>query len=270
MLRAGQPALGAFEELHAPLLRRRALAALLRAIDYEDQATSFIRIGPVNAVLNTLVHMLPRRQEWGGRSAASPRWRSYLWDGHDGVKMNGYNSTALWDTAFAIQAMLAARDADVRATPAQERCLERAHDFIRDNQVVEDVPAARALLPPRLRRRLALFRPAPTAGPSPTAPPRGSSAPWPWSGASSGPSPSELLRQAVELILSFQNRDGGWSTYELRRGGAWLERLNPSQVFSRHHGGLPLRGVHRACVQALVKARGRFGAGASTGASSAP
>ena len=50
--------------------------------------------------------------------------------------MNGYNSTALWDTAFAVQAIL--------ATPAHESprasAPARAHGFIRDNQVLEDLP----------------------------------------------------------------------------------------------------------------------------------
>ena len=33
-----------------------------------------------------------------------------VWHGHDGVKMQGYNSSELWDTAFAVQAVLLAMD----------------------------------------------------------------------------------------------------------------------------------------------------------------
>ena len=43
--------------------------------------------------------------------------------------------------------------------------------------------------------------------------------------------PTGLLRDSVRLILSWQNDDGGWATYERQRGPAWLERLNPSQIF---------------------------------------
>ncbi|MEM7392685.1 MAG: CHASE2 domain-containing protein, partial [Verrucomicrobiota bacterium] len=56
----------------------------------------------------------------------------------DGVKMNGYNSTKLWDTTFAVQAAMAAgapQSAEGRAM------ISRAHDFIDQNQVREDVPA---------------------------------------------------------------------------------------------------------------------------------
>ena len=41
----------------------------------------------------------------------------------------------------------------------------------------------------------------------------------------------ERMCEAVDLILSFQNNDGGWATYENTRGPAWLEVLNPSGVF---------------------------------------
>src|SRR5262249_19237160 len=41
----------------------------------------------------------------------------------------------------------------------------------------------------------------------------------------------DRLRAAAAFILARQNRDGGFGTYERRRGGAWLERLNPSEMF---------------------------------------
>ena len=34
----------------------------------------------------------------------------------------------------------------------------------------------------------------------------------------------------IQVILSFQNEDGGWATYENTRAGAWYEILNPSEV----------------------------------------
>jgi hypothetical protein len=34
----------------------------------------------------------------------------------------------------------------------------------------------------------------------------------------------------AQVILSFQNEDGGWATYENTRAGAWYEILNPSEV----------------------------------------
>ncbi len=43
----------------------------------------------------------------------------------------------------------------------------------------------------------------------------------------------ERLMTAAEFILARQNADGGFATYERRRGSAWLERLNPSEMFGR-------------------------------------
>mmetsp|Transcript_20141 Transcript_20141/g.24969 ORF Transcript_20141/g.24969 Transcript_20141/m.24969 type:complete len:271 (+) Transcript_20141:29-841(+) len=39
------------------------------------------------------------------------------------------------------------------------------------------------------------------------------------------------LSEAVNVILTLQNHDGGWATYENNRGYGWYEWLNPSEVF---------------------------------------
>ena len=41
------------------------------------------------------------------------------------------------------------------------------------------------------------------------------------------------LRDCVDTLLSMQNKDGGFGSYELVRGGAWLEVLNPAEIFDR-------------------------------------
>ena len=43
--------------------------------------------------------------------------------------------------------------------------------------------------------------------------------------------PVERLRQAVLFILARQNPDGGFGTYERRRGSPLLDALNPSEMF---------------------------------------
>jgi lanosterol synthase len=39
------------------------------------------------------------------------------------------------------------------------------------------------------------------------------------------------LFDAVDTLLTMQNRDGGFASYELVRGPGWLESLNPAEVF---------------------------------------
>ena len=41
----------------------------------------------------------------------------------------------------------------------------------------------------------------------------------------------DRLFDAVDTLLTMQNRDGGIASYELVRGPSWLESLNPAEVF---------------------------------------
>ena len=36
---------------------------------------------------------------------------------------------------------------------------------------------------------------------------------------------------AVDVMLTLQNPDGGFATFELIRGPKWLEYLNPAEIF---------------------------------------
>jgi squalene/oxidosqualene cyclase-like protein len=251
VLRGVNFALGVYERLAPLSLRGRALTEVLRHIDYEDDVTHDIDIGPVNAVLNAMCQWFrnPGGDRFRRRFAALDQ---YLWDGHDGMKMQGYNSSQFWDTAFAVQAALAAPQWREHLP-----MLRRAHEFVRDNQILEDVP-----------RREEFFRD----------PSRGG---WPFSNRAHGwpitdctsegfkcavalephverPVPEELLEAAVRLLLFWQNDDGGWATYERRRAGPWVELLNPSAVFGAIMVDYSYVECTSACMQALVVARRRF------------
>lgn len=240
------------------LFRQKALDECLKLIRHEDAATNDLDIGPVNAVLNMFVHFF-RGEE--GRVDFERGWpkfdEAYLWDGHDGLKMQGYNNAELWDTAFAVQAILAAEKAGSLAPAQTNAVLNRANDFIRDNQILDDVPE-----PERHYRHA-------SKGGWPFSDRKHG---WPITDCTSegfkcavqlegrfevGP-PVELLRDSVRLILSWQNDDGGWASYEKQRGGTWLEALNPSQVFGDIMVDTSFVECTSACVQALVKARARF------------
>lgn len=60
----------------------------------------------------------------------------YLWVAEDGMKMQGYNGSQLWDTAFAVQA--------IASTGIPEEfagCLKLAHHFIERSQARRRPPA---------------------------------------------------------------------------------------------------------------------------------
>jgi squalene/oxidosqualene cyclase-like protein len=246
-LRAANTVMDGLETVMLRPLRRRALATVLEHITYEDDVTSGIDIGPVNKVLNAFVHFFHEPE--GPRFArALARTEDYLWDAPDGTKMQGYNGSQLWDTAFAIQALLASP----RKSEAED-VLAKAYGFLRDTQILEDVP-----------ERGRYYRHASRGG-------------WPFSTRAHGwpitdctseglkcalalagkylPGiPDGLLEDAVRLILSWQNDDGGWATYERQRAGAWMEALNPSEVFGDIMVDYSYVECTSACVQALAAA----------------
>lgn len=43
----------------------------------------------------------------------------------------------------------------------------------------------------------------------------------------------ERMCDAVDVMLTLQNPNGGFASYELVRGPKWLEWLNPAEVFGK-------------------------------------
>lgn len=234
----------AFEARSPRLLRKKALSYVLDQIRREDSNTDYICIGPISKLLHTLVWHF---ESPGGEELKqhARRLGDYLYQAADGLKMNGYDSSRLWDTAFAAQA--------ISRAPLTERSrslLEAALGYLDANQVLEDVP-----------ERERCFRHASKGG-------------WPFSSRAHGwpisdctaeglkaclaieaatgrALPRWRLDAAVELMLSLQNPDGGWATYELTRGPAWLETLNASDCFRDIMIDYSYVECTSACVQAL-------------------
>ena len=246
---AGRFLLG-FQARCPRVLRSRALHYVLDQIRREDANTDYICIGPISKLLHTLVWHFesPNGHELQQHAR---RLADYLYQAHDGLKMNGYDSSRLWDTAFAAQA--------VARTPIDERSrslLEAAFRYLEANQVLEDVP-----------EKERCFRHTSKGG-------------WPFSSrahgwpisdctaeglkacfaieAATGKSlPRWRIDAAVELMLSLQNPDGGWATYELTRGPAWLEALNASDCFRDIMIDYSYVECTSACMQALHAYRER-------------
>lgn len=253
-LQAANWALDAFERMSPGRIRERALARVLEHVRYEDRATNFIDIGPVNKVLNAFVHHFA---DPGGadfrRSFA--RCDDYLWSGHDGVKMQSYNSSKLWDTAFALQAALAAGALDSHGR--HRMMVERAYGYVREHQILEDLPDAARFFRHRSRGGWP-FSDRAHGWPITDCTAEGLKCALALEGHYSPAIPEDLLRDAVSLILSWQNDDGGWATYERQRAGSWLELFNPSQVFGDIMVDYSYVECTSACIQALAKARARF------------
>lgn len=233
-------------------LRKAALAEAMKHIHYEDENTRYVDIGPVNKVINMLCCWLEDPKGEAFRRHL-PRIKDYLWVAEDGMKMQGYNGSQLWDTAFAVQAMI--------STGLQGEfsdCLKRAHSYVDRSQVVEDCPGT---------IQESYRHPSKGAWPFSTR-----DHGWPISDCSAeglkaalrcalvgpdvaGPTiPKERLCDCVNIILSFQNGNGGWATYENTRSYAWLEYLNPAETF----GDIMIDYSYVECSSASVQALRAF------------
>ena len=224
----------------------------MEQIHAEDRNTNYICIGPVNKTLNMLCvyyHDGPDSEQFKSHIS---RLDDYLWVGRDGMKMQGYNGSQLWDTAFSAQAIihsgLVGEFKDV---------ISNVYDYLDVTQVKEEVPT-----PNRHYRHVSVGA-------------------WPFSSRDHGwpisdctaeglktvldlnnmpdifvptnPISDERIFNAVNVILSLQNSCGGWATYELQRTGGWLESINPSETFHGIMVDYPYVECSSACIQALAK-----------------
>ena len=71
-------------------------------------------IGPVNKAVNMLAVALASGRDSAALQRHIARIDDYLWVAEDGMKMQGYNGSQLWDTAFAAQVSCALRCHDER------------------------------------------------------------------------------------------------------------------------------------------------------------
>ena len=248
-------------------LRRRARAAGLRfALEYceaEDVATNFIDIGPVIKVVNMLVAAMAHGRDSPELARHVARLDDYLWVAEDGMKMQGYNGSQLWDTAFAAQAFVASRLAEAegasgsasasgaaaRRTARLREMGARAYAYLDATQIKEDVPQRERFF--RVRSRGGWpFSTNDHGWPIADCTAEGLKAALGLQGLAAalelgeGESPGwghlraglispRRYEEAVDVILALHNpaRDGGWATYEETRGGSWYEYLNPAEVF---------------------------------------
>lgn len=246
--------LNVFEKNPVRKWRKKALSFLEDYIHAEDEHTNYINIGPVNQVINSLAvwHFSGKKSEAFKRHVE--RWYDYLWVAEDGMKMNGYNGSQLWDAAFAAQALL-----EGNATNVIPEAMQKVLGFIDVSQVREEV-----------REHKKYFRHDSVGG-------------WPFSTAEHGWPITDCtaeglssvlaffekgmgldkitfarLAQSVDLILSFQNSNGGWASYELQRSGKWIEFMNPAEVFGDIMVDYPYTECSSACIRALCEFRQHY------------
>ncbi|KAB1212040.1 Cycloartenol synthase 2 [Morella rubra] len=248
-------------------LREKALSTAMEHIHYEDENTRYICIGPVNKVLNMLCCWVEDPNSKAFKFHL-PRIYDYLWIAEDGMKMQGYNGSQLWDTAFAVQAILS-----TNLFEEYSPTLQKAHMYIKKSQVLEDCPGnldfwyrhiSKGAWPfssadhgwpisdctaEGLKAALLLSRISPDIAGEPLAAKQLYDAVIYVAGE---PLAAKQLYDAVNVILSLQNADGGFATYELTRSYSWLELINPAETFGDIVIDYPYVECTSAAIQALI------------------
>ncbi|KAL3970257.1 acylglycerol lipase [Sarotherodon galilaeus] len=245
--------LNVYEAHHSTTLRGKAVKELYEHIEADDRFTKCISIGPISKTINMLVRWYVDGPSSAVFQEHVSRIPDYLWLGLDGMKMQGTNGSQLWDTCFAVQAYL---EAGAQDDPKLAECLRDAHQFLTMTQIPEN--------PPQYQK---YYRQMNKGG-------------FPFSTRDCGwivadctaeglkslmllqelcpsirqPVPSECLCDAVNVLLSMRNTDGGFATYETKRGGRLLELLNPSEVF----GDIMIDYTYVECTSAVMQALRHF------------
>jgi 2,3-oxidosqualene cyclase len=257
-LRAGYDLLAAYELHPVKRLRQGALDFCFERILYEQRASRYQGLSPVNALLNCLAILArdPGHPELAPSLAGLESWK---WvDAPEGIRYAGARSQT-WDTAFAIQALLAAPEMPASASDA----LPKAYRYLRGAQLVEDLPQRQAE-----KRDSALGGWCFSDG----------AHRWPVSDCTAEAlcavlamhdrpllvPPDERisakhLQQAIAFVLDRQNADGGFSTYERRRGSTILESVNPAEMYGACMTERSYLECTGSCLSALAHFRSAHG-----------
>lgn len=233
-------------------LREKAVDTAMQHVHYEDENTRYICIGPVNKVLNMLCCWVedPNSEAF---KLHLPRIFDYLWVAEDGMKMQGYNGSQLWDTAFAVQAII--------STGLSEEfgpTLKKAHEYIKKTQVLDNCDGDLSAWYRHISKGAWPFSTADHGWPISDCTAEGLKA-----SLSLARIPPEIvgepieakwLYEAVNVILSLMNSDGGFATYELTRSYAWLELINPAETF----GDIVIDYPYVECTSAAIQALASF------------
>uniref|UniRef100_A0A2K6KVP5 Terpene cyclase/mutase family member n=1 Tax=Rhinopithecus bieti TaxID=61621 RepID=A0A2K6KVP5_RHIBE len=242
LLRMVYALLNLYERHHSAHLRQRAVQKLYEHIVADDRFTKSISIGPISKTINMLVRWYVDGPASTAFQEHVSRIPDYLWMGLDGMKMQPCSSASLSCCLF---------QAGGHHRPEFSSCLQKAHEFLRLSQV-RPVPGALRRLKRGIRGGFSF-----------------STLDCGWIVADCTAEalkavlllqekcpyvtehiPRERLCDAVAVLLNMRNHDGGFATYETKRGGHLLELLNPSEVF----GDIMIDYTYVECTSAVMQA----------------
>ncbi|KAI9647675.1 hypothetical protein NHQ30_004060 [Ciborinia camelliae] len=243
--------------IYNPYLRTDALAKksedwVFKLIQMEDKNTDFSNLGPVNGPMNFLACYIREGPNAYSVQRHRERMADFMWVKDEGMLMNGTNGVQCWDTAFLIQAVM---DAGLAEDQRWRPMLTKALEFLEDQQIRENVEDQDICY--RQQRKGA----------------------WGFSNKDQGYAVSDCISEAlkavillqrtpgyptlledqrifdaIDTLLTYQNKSGGCASYEPTRGSERLEMLNAAEVFGR----IMIEYDYPECTTAVVTALSLF------------
>ncbi|KAG9449355.1 hypothetical protein H6P81_009320 [Aristolochia fimbriata] len=233
-------------------LREKALSTVMQHMHYEDENTRYLCIGPVNKVLNMLCCWVedPNSEAF---KLHLPRIYDYLWIAEDGMKMKGSDGSQLWDTALAVQAIIPSNFVEQYSST-----LKKAHKYIQVSQIPKNCSDNFSSWHRHICKGAWPFTTADNGWQVSDCTGEGLKAALLLSELPSGvvgePISADRLYDAVNVLLSLQNTDGGFATYELTRSYKWMEVLNASELF----GNIIIEYSYVECTSSALQALALF------------
>ncbi|PQE08309.1 lanosterol synthase protein [Rutstroemia sp. NJR-2017a BVV2] len=240
-----------------PYLRTHSLAKkaedwVYKLIQMEDKNTDFSCLAPVNAPLNTIARYIQDGPNSYSVQRHRERMADFMWVKDEGMLVNGTNGVQCWDTAFLIQSVM---DAGLAEDPRWRPMLTKALEFLDDQQIRDNVDDQAICY--RQQRKGA----------------------WAFSNKDQGYAVSDCISEAlkavillqrtpgyptlledqrifdaIDTLLTYQNKSGGCASYEPTRGSEKLEMLNAAEVFGR----IMIEYDYPECTTAVVTALSLF------------
>ena len=231
-------------------MRDAALKRAYELIVYEDENTEYQTLGPVSKMFNLLCRFHNEGMDNEVYRQHAIKRADFMWLGAEGMMMCGTNGSQLWDIGFISQALV---ETGLAKEEENKESLRKALEWldacqIRDNPKHYEVAyrhRTKGAWPFSTKEQgytvsdctgeglksvlyiqnhvefvfslsikaclLILSR-----------------------GTEKRVSDDRLF-DAVDTMLSMQNANGGFASYELVRGPQWLEWLNPAEVFGKQH-----------------------------------
>lgn len=238
-------------------LRRRALARAWEHIEFEFASTDWVCLSPVNGMLFCLA-MWSRDRHDARIEQAFAGVEYWVWeDEHEGLRIAGARSD-IWDTSFALAALC-----EGPQLPEAAQMVARASAWLPIAQLRADIPGGRKHYRESARGGWGFAD---------------EHHPWPVSDCTAealeallaakhrgwSREVDQLSRErelwAIEFILQRQNDDGGFGSYEPRRGSMVLRRFNPAEMYGNCMLEYSYTECTASCVRALAVVRDALGA----------